>query len=90
MYFQHSRLALWCAALLVLPSAALAQAPILLAKSANGESLYYSALDVSGAIKTVRTSLSWVLTIALVFVEAMGFSYVLAGHTLPGASENMQ
>jgi hypothetical protein len=35
-------------------------------------------------------SLIWVLTIALVFVEAMGFSYVLAGYTLPGASENMQ
>lgn len=32
----------------------------------------------------------WVLTIAMVFVEAMGFSYVLAGYTLPGASENMQ
>jgi hypothetical protein len=35
-------------------------------------------------------SLIWVLTIALVFVEAMGFSYVLAGYTLPGASENLQ
>lgn len=34
--------------------------------------------------------LIWVLTIALVFVEAMGFSYVLAGYTLPGASENLQ
>lgn len=34
--------------------------------------------------------LIWLLTIALVFVEAMGFSYVLAGYTLPGASENMQ
>lgn len=32
----------------------------------------------------------WVLTIAMVFVEAMGFSYVLAGYTLPGASENLQ
>lgn len=32
----------------------------------------------------------WVLTVAMVFVEAMGFSYVLAGYTLPGASENMQ
>ena len=32
----------------------------------------------------------WLLTIALVFVEAMGFSYVLAGYTIPGASENMQ
>ncbi|WP_416545291.1 hypothetical protein ACHEXK_08695 [Limnohabitans sp. DCL3] len=32
----------------------------------------------------------WVLTIALVIVEALGFSYVLAGYTLPGASENNQ
>lgn len=32
----------------------------------------------------------WLLTVAMVFVEAMGFSYVLAGYTLPGASENMQ
>lgn len=32
----------------------------------------------------------WVLTIALVFVESIGFSYVLAGYTLPGASENLQ
>jgi RNA polymerase subunit RPABC4/transcription elongation factor Spt4 len=32
----------------------------------------------------------WLLVVALVFVEAMGFSYVLAGWTIPGASENMQ
>lgn len=32
----------------------------------------------------------WVLTAGLVLVEAMGFSYVLAGYTLPGASENLQ
>jgi len=32
----------------------------------------------------------WVLTFAMVFVEAMGFAYVLAGYTLPGASENLQ
>ena len=32
----------------------------------------------------------WLLTVAMVFVEAMGFSYVLAGYTLPGASENLQ
>jgi len=30
------------------------------------------------------------LTVSMVFVEAMGFSYVLAGYTLPGASENLQ
>ena len=35
-------------------------------------------------------NLIWVLTVALVFVEAMGFSYVLAGYALPGASENLQ
>lgn len=34
--------------------------------------------------------LIWVLTCALVFVEAMGFSYVLAGYTIPGASESTQ
>lgn len=32
----------------------------------------------------------WILTVAMVFVEAMGFSYVLAGYTIPGASENLQ
>ncbi len=32
----------------------------------------------------------WPVIIAMVFVEAMGFSYVLAGFTIPGASENMQ
>lgn len=32
----------------------------------------------------------WLLTVCMVFVEAMGFSYVLAGYTLPGASENLQ
>lgn len=32
----------------------------------------------------------WALTAMLVIVEAFGFSYVLAGYTLPGASENMQ
>jgi len=32
----------------------------------------------------------WILTFSLVIVEALGFSYVLAGYTLPGASENLQ
>lgn len=32
----------------------------------------------------------WILTSVLVFVEAMGFSYVLAGWTIPGASEHLQ
>lgn len=35
-------------------------------------------------------TLIWVVTVALVVIEALGFSYVLAGYTLPGASENMQ
>ena len=32
----------------------------------------------------------WVVVIGLVFVEALGFAYVLSGYTLPGASESMQ
>ncbi len=32
----------------------------------------------------------WLLIAALVFVEALGFSYVLAGWSVPGASENRQ
>ena len=34
--------------------------------------------------------LGWILIAALVFVEAMGFSYVLSGFTIPGASEDLQ
>ena len=34
--------------------------------------------------------IGWVLIAAMVFVEAMGFSYVLSGFTVPGASENVQ
>ncbi|QLG89372.1 hypothetical protein HQ393_14585 [Chitinibacter bivalviorum] len=32
----------------------------------------------------------WLLTISMVVVEALGFSYVLAGFTIPGASESTQ
>ena len=32
----------------------------------------------------------WILIVLIVFVEALGFSYVLAGWTLPGASEALQ
>jgi hypothetical protein len=32
----------------------------------------------------------WILIVGLVVVEALGFSYVLAGWTVPGASENTQ
>jgi hypothetical protein len=48
---------------------------------------------ISRAGDTGRSStpiLIWILTCALVFVEAMGFSYVLAGYTIPGASESTQ
>lgn len=34
--------------------------------------------------------LIWVLIALMVVVEAMGFSYVLAGYAIPGASENTQ
>lgn len=34
--------------------------------------------------------LIWILTALMVLVEALGFSYVLAGYTIPGASENTQ
>jgi len=40
--------------------------------------------------RTTTPLLIWVLASALVIVEALGFSYVLAGYTLPGASENLQ
>jgi len=32
----------------------------------------------------------WILVVGFVFVEAQGFSYVLAGYTVPGASETTQ
>ncbi|WP_198120560.1 hypothetical protein [Massilia rhizosphaerae] len=32
----------------------------------------------------------WVLIVSFVFIEAQGFSYVLAGYTVPGASETTQ
>ena len=32
----------------------------------------------------------WTLICGMVFIEAMGFSYVLAGFTIPGASESLQ
>jgi len=42
---------------LALPTAALAQGQILLAKSASGDAFYFSALDTIGSIKRVRSSL---------------------------------
>ncbi|PAV25482.1 hypothetical protein CF392_10635 [Tamilnaduibacter salinus] len=32
----------------------------------------------------------WAIICVMVFIEAMGFSYVLAGFTIPGASESLQ
>jgi hypothetical protein len=52
---------------------------------------YNSYLERSGDLGRKPLSLfMWLLIIALVIVEAMGFSYVLAGYTVPGASEAMQ
>lgn len=58
------------------------------------EELYQKSEDyLAKADETGRTSLhilGWILIASLVFVEAMGFSYVLSGYTIPGASENLQ
>ncbi|NVJ90404.1 MAG: WVD2 family protein [Methylocystaceae bacterium] len=32
----------------------------------------------------------WIVIIGLVFVESLGFAYILSGYTLPGASEGLQ
>lgn len=40
--------------------------------------------------RTPQPAWIWILTALLVFAEAMGFSYVLAGWTIPGASESLQ
>lgn len=40
--------------------------------------------------RNVLHFMGWLLIVALVFVEAMGFSYVLSGFTIPGASESLQ
>lgn len=52
---------------------------------------YNSYLEKSGDLGRKPLSLfMWILVAALVVVEAIGFSYVLAGYTIPGASEAMQ
>lgn len=52
---------------------------------------YNSYLTKAGDLGRKPLSLfMWLLIMALVVVEAMGFSYVLAGYTVPGASEAMQ
>jgi hypothetical protein len=40
--------------------------------------------------RTLTPLAIWALIIGFVFVEAQGFSYVLAGYTVPGASETTQ
>lgn len=40
--------------------------------------------------RTPMPGLLWPLIVLMVFIEAMGFSYVLAGFTIPGGSENIQ
>lgn len=49
---------------------------------------YLSKVDEIGR-KPFPTTL-WIVVFALVILEALGFAYVLAGFTLPGASENLQ
>lgn len=52
---------------------------------------YNSYLERSGDLgRSPLSPFMWILIAALVVVEAMGFSYVLAGYTIPGASEAMQ
>lgn len=54
----------------------------------NENSKYLSRAGDKG--RTPMPIWIWILTALLVFVEALGFSYVLAGWTMPGASENLQ
>ncbi|MBD3822140.1 MAG: hypothetical protein IE914_07790 [Thiotrichales bacterium] len=52
---------------------------------------YNSYLERAGDIgRKPLPAIMWFLIIAMVIVEALGFSYVLAGYTIPGASEAMQ
>ncbi|WP_372931620.1 hypothetical protein [Shewanella putrefaciens] len=58
------------------------------------EELFSKSQDYLGKVtENGRNNLhifGWILIAALVFVEAMGFSYVLSGFTIPGASEKLQ
>ena len=49
---------------------------------------YLSKVDELG--RKPFPSIMWVIIISLVILEALGFSYVLAGFTIPGASESTQ
>lgn len=60
-------------------------------KSEKDFNRYNSYLTKAGDLgRKPLSAFMWLLIIALVIVEAMGFSYVLAGYTVPGASEAMQ
>lgn len=58
------------------------------------EELFAKSQDYLGKVtengRNNLHAIGWILIAALVFVEAMGFSYVLSGFTIPGASESMQ
>ena len=53
----------------------------------NAES-YLSKVNESG--RKPFPQIMWVIIVTLVILEALGFSYVLAGFTIPGASESTQ
>ncbi|MBO9496420.1 hypothetical protein J7438_20385 [Thalassotalea sp. G20_0] len=64
-------------------------------QSVNKDAAFYDKCTsyLNKAQETGRDNLhflGWILIAAMVFVEAMGFSFVLAGYTIPGASEAMQ
>jgi hypothetical protein len=60
-------------------------------KSEEEFNRYNSYLERAGDIgRKPLPGLMWLLITAMVVVEALGFSYVLAGYTIPGASEAMQ
>lgn len=57
MLFPTQKLSILFVATIAVSVSAYCEEPILAGKSANGSSLYYVALDISGEIKTVRTRL---------------------------------
>lgn len=60
-------------------------------KSEEEFNRYNSYLERAGDIgRKPLPGIMWLLIIAMVIVEALGFSYVLAGFTIPGASAAMQ
>jgi len=49
---------------------------------------YLSKVDEIG--RKPFPKILWIVVFGLVILESLGFAYVLAGYTLPGASENLQ